>query len=78
MKTGGRSEEGRRGVGSSLKGRNFEKIQEEADVSLIKSQEEGGRGAWEGEEGGREAAGGALLVLGGICVIGTQSVGYIH
>ena len=58
-------------MGSSWKGRNFERVQKEGEWSVIKSHREGGRGAWEGEEGGREAAGGALLVLGGI-----QSVGY--
>ena len=62
IKARGRSEEGRRGVGSSLKRRNFE----EGEWSVIESLIEGGRGAWEGEEAGREAAGGALLALGGI------------
>ena len=47
-------------------GRSWEKVKKEGERSRIERQEEGGRVAWEGEEGGREAAGGALLVLGGI------------
>ena len=51
-------------LGAKCGGRNGEMGHGEG-----KSQEEGGRGAWEGEEGGREAAGGALLD-------GIQSMGY--